>query len=178
MKWQPFLYDGETYNLEHLHPVQLEIVQPAKDKKPEKKYLFNVQFSLHCFTKTQLEGDDAALAYSDNRETRTFCFDRYHLSKYLPDIINNIGQKRCNHTGYGNFFIVEVIDDNGNSIEYEIYFDVTKPDEGKKRPMVLYIQSAYERDEASLQYRHQTKKISFYVIAFNKKTGKPIRTPK
>lgn len=171
MKWLAFQHNDTTYDLCHLHPFEMEVVQPAKDKKPEQRFRFVVKFSLHCFAAEIKNGDDPALAYSDNRETRTFCFDRYRLSHHLPDIIRDIGAKRCSHTGKGNFFIVELIDDEGNQVEYEIYFDVTK---GK--PMELFIQSAYVRDDTT--YRPKTKKISFYVIAHNRRAGKPIRTPK
>ena len=176
MKWKPFTFQDQQYDLSHLHPFELEVVHAAPNNKPAITYSFEVHFSLHCFSKSILSDDDRALAYSDNRETRTFCFDRYRLSQQLPAIIKDIGNKRCNHTGKGNFFIVELIDDTGNNIEYEIYFDVSG--QGKKQPMRLYIQSAYVRNDESRAYRHKTKKISFYVIAHNRKSGKPIRTPR
>ena len=44
--------------------------------------------------------------------------------------------------------------------------------------MQLYIQSAYVRQiKDSEPYRHKTKKIHFFVIAYNRKVGKPIKTP-
>ena len=43
--------------------------------------------------------------------------------------------------------------------------------------MQLYVQSAYVRTKDSKPYRHKTKKINFFVIAHNRKVGKPIKTP-
>ncbi|MBL4751563.1 MAG: hypothetical protein JKX71_13450 [Amylibacter sp.] len=177
MKWKPFTHTGNQYDLSHLHPFKLDVTQPETTKVEEKIFQFKVIFSLHCFSKTTKEGDDPLLEYSDNRETRTFCFERYQLSFQLPAIIRDIHKKRCNHTGKGNFFIIELSDDDGNEIEYEIYFDIDMA-KSREQPMTLYIQSAYVRDDESKAYRHKTKKIGFYIIAYNKSIGKPIKTPR
>ena len=66
--------------------------------------------------------------------------------------------------------------DEGEHVEYEIYFNVTKPT-SKGAPMLLYVQSAYIRNKGSKPYRRKTKKIRFFVIAYNRKVGKPIKTP-
>ena len=176
MKWKPFQHDGNIYDLSHLHPFELKLLQPAKSSAPERIYNFNVTFSIHCFTKAAKEGDSAALNYNDNRESRTFCFERYRLSFHLADITGNIHTKQCNHTGKGNFFIVELVADEDGPVEYEIYFDVKKPT-AKGTPMKLYVQSAYMRTKKSMPYRHETKKINFFVIAYNRKAGRPIKTP-
>ena len=176
MKWKLFQHDGNTYDLSHLHPFDLELSQPGKGSSPERTYNFNVNFSLHCFSKAMKEEDNPGLEYSDNRESRTFCFDRYRLSFHLPDIIRNIHTKQCNHSGKVNFFIIELVTDEDKPVEYEIYFDVKKPI-SKGSPMQLYVQSAYVRTKDSKPYRHKTKKINFFVIAHNRKVGKPIKTP-
>lgn len=176
MKWKPFQHNGNTYDLSHLHPFELELIQPAKSNEPERTYDFSVAFSLHCFSKAVKDGDNPALEYSDNRESRTFCLDRYRLSFHLPDIIRDIHTKSCSHTGKGNFFIVESIIDENGLVEYEIYFDVTNP-KLKGTPMKLYVQSAYVRTNDSKPYRHKTRKINFFVIAYNRKVGKPIKKP-
>lgn len=177
MKWRPFTFAGQSYDLSHLHPFELDVVVPVKDGKPEQMFPFLVEFSLHCFTRTIEAGDNPALEYSDNRETRTFCFDRHHLSLHLPEIILGIGNKRCSHTGQGNFFIVELIDHRGLPVEYEIYFDVSKKSKAKGR-MKLFVQSAYVRDAAGQAYRPNPKRIRFYVIAHNTIMGKPIKIPR
>jgi hypothetical protein len=152
-------------------------VQPEQDEKPAKTYVFDVVFSLHTFTRSIEVGDAPDLIYKDNRESRAFCFDRYRLSFYLPSIINEIGKKRCSHTTRGNFFIVEIIDESGLKIEYEIFFDVSNRS-SKNAPMLLYIQSTYMRDARSVRYRPQFKKISFSVIAYNRLHNKPIKRPR
>lgn len=172
--WKAFVLKGKIYSLEHLHPFALEVIQEAISDKPERKYPFSVSFSLHCFSKKINPSDNKNLYYKDSREERTFCFNRYELSKKLPEIIKEIGKKKCNHTEHGNFFIVEILKDDGNTINYEIYFKVTK---GKGGNLNLYIESAYPRDDEHPR-KKKKKPIGFYVIAYNKLHNKPIKAPK
>ena len=115
MKWTPFEHDGKTYDLSHLHPFHLVLTRPATGKLTEESFSFDVIFSHHCFTKTIKDGDDPALKYGDSREDRTFCFARYQLSHQLPNIVREIHQKRCSHTRHGNFFFVELVNEEGES---------------------------------------------------------------
>ena len=94
----------------------------------------------------------------------------------MPDISKKICEKKCYHTGKGNFFIVELVDDSGQRVEYEVYFKVSKSEyKGKLR---LFIESAYVRDKQHHNSRPRQKKISFFVIAHNVKLGKGVRLPK
>jgi hypothetical protein len=175
MLWKPFIYQDKTYSLKHLHPFQMEVIQGSKGDKPERKYDFQVSFSLHCFSRKELaDEENIELRYKDSRETRIFCYERYELSKKLPEIIRNISKNKCLHTGYGNFFIVEILTENGRKQNYEVYFTVKK---AQKVRLSLYIQSAYIRDEKH-QQRRKKKPIGFYVIAFNTLHNKKIRVPK
>ena len=81
IQWKPFIFQSVEYDLTHLHPFEIEFKQAAIQDKPEKSYFFQVCFSLHCFTYKNLGNADNKLLYSDNRETRVFCFERYELSK-------------------------------------------------------------------------------------------------
>ena len=177
MKWKPFHHNKATYDLSHLHPFTIKLEQAAKKDNPKRIYTFDVEFSLHCFTKSALADYESTLLYKDNRESRVFCFERYTLSLQLPSIIADIHTKFCSHTGKGNFFIIELINDSGTTIEYEIYFDIKKSS-SKAQNLKLFIQSAYVRNTASMPYRHRTKKISFFVIAHNRTIEKPIKAPR
>ena len=137
MKWKLFQHDGNTYDLSHLHPFDLE--------------------------------------YSDNRESRTFCFDRYRLSFHLPDIIRNIHTKQCNHSGKGNFFIVELVTDEDKPVEY---FTLTSRNQYQKVPRCncTYKATTCEPRTANPTVTRPKRLISI-VIAHNRKVGKPIKTP-
>jgi hypothetical protein len=109
IKWNSFIFENKEYELTHLHPFEMELKQEATQEKPEKSYYFEVCFSLHCFTYKNLDNADNKLLYSDKRETRVFCFERYELSKNLPKIIRTIFERHCYHTGHSNYFIIELI---------------------------------------------------------------------
>jgi len=126
-------------------------------------FVVEVIFSLHCFThKLPLGTYDRDLTYSDARETRLFDFERYELSKRLPEIIETLAQRKCFHTGYGNFVTVEVVREDGTSVNYHVFFTVSKSD--RKKRVNLYIQSAYvpSRKVGTLD-----KPIRFLVILHN-----------
>lgn len=176
MYWIPFSHDTVEYDLSHLHPFEMEVIQAPAHGKPERRYLLNVQFSLHCFSRSKESSDTVSLSYSDNRETRAFCFIRYKYSHYLPDIIRQIAERTCYHTGRGNYLTIELMADDGTRVDYEVYFQVSKS--GKKPARLnLFVQSAYTRDHGA-QFRSKIKKIGFFVIAHNTLQNKPIKVPK
>jgi hypothetical protein len=106
--WKPFIFGGRTYDLSHLHPRTCRYEQPAKGNKPARTYTVDVIFSLHCFTRSLLDGEDVdkGLLYADDREKRVFDFQRYELSKHLPAIIESLDQRKCFQTGNDNFSLL------------------------------------------------------------------------
>lgn len=176
--WRPFQYQQKTYDLSHLDSKQMVYVQPAKGERQECRYKTDVSFSSHCFTRGLKEGEqpDPGLLYRDVREARVFDFRRYALSKYLPQIVDGLPERKCFHTGVGNFFTVEICDEDGSPAEYEIFFKAYKP--AKKGSISLSVESAYVRDKPHANSKPSAKVISFYVILFNTLNKKPIRLPK
>lgn len=174
------MHEGRSYSLDHLSEFEWIYTQPAKDSKPEKSYKFIVEFSLHCFTygPNKNKGETVnslplELHYSDSRETRAFCFKRWELSFKLPDIAKEISQRNCFNTGKGNFFTIELVnEETGNTEDYEIYFKVSRVKKGWLR---LYIESAYVRDREHGTDQPEKKKINFFVIANNVQNNKPIK---
>jgi hypothetical protein len=173
MKWQPFLRQNISYDLAHLHPKYITYEQPSKTDKPATQYRVKVSFSMHCFTRGLKEGErpDRTMLYSDTRETRVFDFQRYELSKLLPEIIENLTNRKCYHTGKGNFFTVELIGDLGQRLEYDVFFAASR-----SGGLALFVQSAYVRD-AQHGSRPRAKPIRFEVILYNTLHNKPIKTP-
>jgi hypothetical protein len=178
MKWRAAGIGGRCYDLSHLHPFSFDFVVPARDGKPEQRYGIDVIFSLHCFSRGIRQGEVyvADLAYADSREVRLFDEQRYTHSLQLPGIIRSIGERRCFHTGYDNFFTVELIDAKGERVEYTVYFKLSRAP-GKGR-LNLYVQSAYVQDEIPRTRPRPRKPIRFSVIAHNVALGKVIKVPK
>jgi hypothetical protein len=151
--------------------------QAAAGGKPEREYKVDVLFSMHCFTRGIKDGEnpDAALLYGDSRECRVFDFRRYALSKHLPAIVEGLHRRKCHHSGKGNFFVVEILTEEGEKVDYEIFFEASRS--SKKGVVNLYVQSAYVRDVEHLDNRPKKKPIGFTVILFNTLNNKPIKIP-
>lgn len=156
-------------------------MQEAKGGKPEKIYHFIIEFGLHCFTLAPNKHKDETLAdydqslhYSDSRETRIFCFERHELSFGLPDIVKAINTKKCFHTGKGNFFVIELQNENKEAEEYEVYFNVAR----SGAHLRLFVESAFIRDDEHGSSQPKKKKINFFVIAHNRQINKIIKTAK
>jgi hypothetical protein len=177
VQWAPFHFQGKQYDLSHLHPKTVTYAQPAEGANPQRDYTVDVIFSLHCFTRsTKNELAPPALLYRDNREERIFDFPRYKLSHKLPAIIESLMSCKCFHTGHGNFFTVHLLDEQGNKIEYEIYFTASRSSKGGV--INLHVDSAYARDAEHGSNRPHKKPIGFPIILYNTLNRLPIRMPK
>jgi hypothetical protein len=174
--WKPFEFNSSVYDLSHLHPRTCRYTQPAKGNKPEHSYSVEIRFSLHCFTRGLKSGEtlDRSLCYSDDRETRTFDFRRYELSKQLPAIFDTLAQRKCYHTGKSNFLTIEWVDDSGNFVEYEVFFVASRS--FRKGVLNLFVQSAYIRD-AKHSRLSPRKPIGLHFILFNVLHNRPIKPP-
>jgi hypothetical protein len=98
------------------------------------------------------------------------------LSKRLPEIIEGLPQRKCYHTGKGNFFSVEIVRGDGEIVEYDIFFVASRS--SAKGKISLFVQSAYVRDAEHASSRPDRKPIGFYVILFNTLNNKAIKAPK
>lgn len=176
--WKAFEHASVTYDLSHVHPYLATFVQPAKGANPERAYEAQIIFSLHCFTRKAVAGDDlhGPLAYGDSRETRIFDFHRYDCSKQLRSIIDALPMSPCYHTDHGNFFTVRKINESTLVAEtYEVYFAASRST-SKSTPLNLFVQSAYVRDREHTN-RPVRKKISLFVILHNTLHKQPIKAP-
>lgn len=163
-------HKGQEYNLLHLSGFTHCYIVEAKDGKPEIRYTVDVSFSWHCFTKTS-DGQNPDHIIQ-NREIRCFCPVRYRHSLELKFYIQQLIDKKCKNTGKGNFLVVEMLGENGDMIEYEIYFSLRKA--GKKQNLKLFVESAYIRTIKD-EYRNRKKPIRFSTILFNVKHDRKIR---
>ena len=177
MFWKPFRFEGKIYDLRHLHPRKITYVHEAQGGKPEARYNVNLTYGLHCFTHKEEENEkpDEALLYSDDRETRVFDFNRWHLSYELPAIIESLLKRKCYQTQRRNFLTVGMLDQDGNAvIQYEVYFRVTNSPKGDA--IDLFVETGYLRDKpAQGNFRHHNKPVGFAVIL--KKTRERLPIP-
>jgi hypothetical protein len=174
--WKSIQIDGVLYDLAHLHPKTLTYKQPPKNDQPERTFTVDVFFGLHCFTKGITPGIAFApnYAYSDARETRIFDISRFDLSKRLPELVEKLAGSKCYHTGHGNFFTIEIIENGEEPLQYEVYFTLTRS--ARRGVLNLRVESAYIRDREH-QTKHNKKSISFFVLLFNTQNNRPIKPP-
>jgi len=169
--WKRFEHDGIPFDLGHLDPRTLEFERQAAGGKPAVAFTVDLTFSLHCFSRKLPSGPyDRSLTYSDARETRLLDFERYELSKRLPGIVETLAQRKCLHTGRGNFVTVEVVRADGASVDYHVFFTASKS--ARKGRVNLYIQSAYVPDRKVGTFG---KPMRFLFILHNTLNKLPIR---
>ncbi len=175
MQWRPFHYENNLYALDHLNSFEWVYLAAAGAKRPEREYKFHVSFSMPCFTRDPLQSEtiNNDLWYSGPKENRLFCFDRYALTYQLPDIVRGMATRPCWVTRHDNFFTIEITAHDGRTVEYEIYFDVTRAT--RKGWLNLVVQSAYVRTEGYQSQQPKKRKIRLDVIAYNSLHNKPIR---
>lgn len=172
--WRPHEAGDASYDLEHLHPYQREHVVAAKGNNPERRIKLQVSYGLHCFTRKPRKDEQVQFAewYSDSRERRVFCPERWELSKQLPEIIETLGGRRCLHTDREEFVTLEVVQ-WGRKFDYAVFFTVSKARKSQA-DLNLFVNSAHERYNA---LKHK-KPIKFEIILMNRLTGKAIKAPR
>ena len=183
--YENFVYQNFEYPLSHLNPLYVEYIQPAKGDKNEKRYRCLIEFSHHCFTKSPNIHKNEALSdyprtlhYKTAKEIRIWDWERYELSKRLPNILKNLDKQKCFFTSANDKFLtISVQNKSGEIVDYEIYFSLKK---SRTCDVHIFINSAYLRsnDYKPLSGKLKRKPISFFVLLNNTITNKRIKRPK
>jgi len=106
--------------------------------------------------------------YSTNSDTDFRCGS--------PRLFTRLASVGAFIPAHDNVFTVELIDAEGERVEYVVYFKLSRAP--RKGRLNLHVQSAYAQDD-TLQARPRPRKpIRFSVIAYNVTVGKVIRVPK
>lgn len=173
-RWRAFSANGKTYDLSHLDAHWIEYIDDRDINKPI-TYKFIVTYGLHCFAKDSdnlTDEQSESLMYHAPRESRPFNFERYYLSKQLPDIIKALGDQATLviHAGYGNYAAVKVLDSNDVEVDYFVAFTVFR----EKKKFRLHVMSAYPKYDGI----GKIQKVRFFIIANNLLRGKKLPTPK
>ena len=166
IKWNEFEHENKNYKLDHLWPETVTFTVPAKGDLPEKNYRVQIIYSLHCFTRGMKDTDCATLKYSDSKEDRTFCFDRYDYSFHLPKIIRALNEGYVFHTNHSSYLRL----DNNGPNHYEVHFTLSRTKQ-KEADLLLRVNSAFERTKGQTQ---KAGKVKFNILLkntlLNKKT--------
>ncbi|HFK5791566.1 TPA: stationary phase growth adaptation protein [Enterobacter kobei] len=171
-KWKAVEHpDGALRDLSFLDAHEVTYTHSAPGR-PDKTYTFFVTYSFHCFCKGyehQTEEQQSALMYIAPKDKRPFCDRRYGLARlHLRRIVESLGTCKVIHAGYGSYAVVEVELGDGETEFYFVVFSAFK----EKKKLRLHITSAYPVSE-----KPSGKKVSFYTIAHNLLSGKPLPLP-
>jgi hypothetical protein len=151
MQWTPFQFCGKVYDLAHLHPHSVTYEQRAEGNASARVYKVDIIYGLHCFTRGRGQNVpyENSLLYKDDREIRVFDFVRYALSKRLPEIIEGLALRKCYHTGKGNFFSIEIVREDGEVLEYDIFFVASRSSRKGKINLLSLLQCVTNTSESS-----------------------------
>ncbi|MCE4061041.1 hypothetical protein LXM60_12585 [Pandoraea sputorum] len=170
-------FRGVLWDLSHLSPFAFS-VQIAEHCDVSVLVLF----SCHCFTKS-FRWDARPIAsiptqeiYTDGRERRVLCPERYALSrKILRKIVLSLGARRITLADdrRPNFVTHEHVDALGRKALYAVFFEVER-DRRRKR-LILRVQSAYVLEGGLTRRQREAKKIALITLLRNIHKGSPIR---
>ena len=175
VRWMPHTdATGQSYPLNHLHPFRFDYHLPADKGLPARTASIQVGFGLHCFTRKCQRGDPVSELYKDDREVRTFDYDRYGLSKELRRIIESLDGRKCSFATHENFLTVDTVGQGGQPVRYGVFFNLKKLSVGNE--LLLVVQSAYALDPSKSTPHKGT--IGFKVLVGHTLRGTKPRKPK
>ena len=117
---------GTTFDLKHLHPFAMPYELAATEKHVGRSLTLHVGFGMHTFTRSIQAADDPKDYYSDRRETRMFCRDRYALSKQLPTIVSELNRRPCRYARAKSGIVNYVTIDLSGAGPYGVFFNVRR----------------------------------------------------
>lgn len=103
---------------------------------------------MHCFTQACLPCEDPGNLYTDDREVRAFCPERYDLSHQLTEVVRNLPMRPCEFAKEDNFVTIETVSNAGQAILYGVLFNFKKwTDASNVKGILLTVQSAYSLNQ-------------------------------
>ncbi len=174
--WTTFEHGDIIFDLSHLHTYTTKFTRPSQANKPSESFSVNISFGHHCFTQglpAKGETYDASLRFDVDGDRRIFNVRRWKLSRNLPGIIEKLPAQKCMQTGRSNYFTIAIVNDDGTSVEYDVFFRTWKPGKGR---ISLHVESAYVREDTYGTNRPKGMRIGFFVILHNTLNELPIHT--
>jgi hypothetical protein len=176
-RWPSHWEEGRQYDLSHVYPFKFDYVLPANQQFVERIVRIQVSFTSHAFTR-QCEVDETPHPhYCSPGEARIFDQERYGFSKLLPELIRNIGNRKCFFAKYDNFFVLELPEGIPDDSEYWVFFFVERADKGEMHTLNLIVQSAYVGKRERSPGGRMAKKITFRALVSKVLAGEKPKPP-
>ncbi|WP_313668898.1 hypothetical protein [Atlantibacter sp.] len=153
--WRDVNDNGKNFDLKHLHPFSFQTTMNGSI------VIISVAFSHHCFTDKKGNGQPLISG-------RYFCEARYQCSLNLPRLLQE-------HLVNG--YIVPHFDKSSNELyyyaaihDYAVFFDL-RPDANNPCGLMLFVTSAYERDQWGKDTMPKGKPVKFSYIGHLRLNG-------
>lgn len=176
-RWSSHWERGQRFDLAHLYPFKFDYLLPAIQQLAERIVGIQVSFTSHAFTRKCEIDETPHTHYSPPGESRIFDHERYGYSKLLPELIRNIGNRKCFFAKYHNFFVLELPEGIPNDSEYWVFFFVERADKGEQHALNLIIQSAYVGKRERSPRGRMAKKITFRALITKVLAGEKPKPP-
>jgi len=158
--WMPRKIDEVDYFFDHLKTYRLTVKRPARPPNAELSFELIVIFDCHVATESCDEPHEGSAYWKDSAgKCRVFDLRRYEMSKKLPSIIKDMidGADYCYEAKKNNYMVWRPAESDPADPPYLFFFDLYEsPDE--KGTLVMYLQSAYEKNE-SWRMKRENRKV-------------------
>lgn len=176
-RWPPHWEKGQRYDLSHVYPFKFDYVLPANAQFAERIVRIQVSFTSHAFTRKCEVDETPHPHYCAPGETRLFDHERYGFSKLLPELMRNIGNRKCFFAKYDNFFVLELPEGIPADSEYWVFFFVERADKREDHALNLIVQSAYVGKRERSPQGRLAKKITFRALVSKVLAGEKPKPP-
>lgn len=143
----PVAGPGRLYTMDHLNPLFLSVNSNLVEEPALIRV--RVRFSNHCFTvrhSAEAQPEGFPVLFDHNKRARSFCKDRYGLSKDLPGIVGLLGDPKTwvhNTAAERNWcYAIEICVEKA---KYHIFFEIKKAagDALETHEVEIFVESAY-----------------------------------
>lgn len=157
------MIDGVSYSFDHLLDFDMSLSRPPREGLLAFHVSIRVVFDCHVVTEAEKpnetsSNDAGASTWIDSGgRRRRFSQSRYAHSRRLPALIRALptANTRCYVASGHNYMVCERTTSDRKVEYYQVYFDLYRP--GHDDRLVLYVQSAYVKDDPTAASRRHAK---------------------
>ncbi|OWG18334.1 hypothetical protein KDK82_1813 [Delftia sp. K82] len=170
------VYQGETWDLSHLDPYAFRA-----ELKPDLTVDVVVFFSCHCFTHAEKKDNRTSVPaeeiFMEGHVRRVLNPERWRLSReLLPGLEGLLRNQQIRVLGgpLSNYAIFTATDTEGRTVNYGVFFAVTK-DRSRRKRILLRVQSAYVVEELTPKLQ-KARKVNLDVLLLATYEGRKIKS--
>lgn len=161
--WEDRMINGSLHSFAHLRSFDMAVLKDARGDQAQFKATVRVVFDCHVITESAEFVDGDPHYWQDTGgKGRRFETQRYQYSFALPGLIAGLptGKIKCYIGKHNNYMVWKPADAPSPQVHYQAYFDIYKPSNqppGHDPLLILYVQSAYLKDEPFAAQRERFK---------------------